>query len=140
MTTSSKPRGVPRDKLSRLRFMRNKIIGYTILVILYTASLFVWSDRGAWFPSIGAIVAVVAAMSAGNIRLPGITVVFFVITFLIPVTMLYLMGLHAQMDAPLRQLFQSLDWLRVVLPWMLAVVTYYFFNWVKVRLAKKRTV
>ena len=120
--------------------MKAKVIGYTILSAVYALTIPFASEYGIWLPVVAALVGTLLATSFGRIGLAGITVVFFVLSFLIPVAFLYWIGLQAQMDAPLRQVFRQYDWMRALLPWFFAIVASYAAMQLKQRRHEKGSV
>ncbi len=105
--------------------MRERVIGYAVLVAIYLAAVIFGSQFGMWLPATAAIVAAVVGTMLGKIGPAGITIAFALMSFLGPVVMLYLIGTHAGMDQPMQKIFEHLEWLRVLLPWLCALGAYF---------------
>jgi len=120
--------------------MKAKIAGYTILSVAYIVTIPFANEYGMWLSVMAALVGAGLATSFSKISIAGITVTFFVLSFLVPIAILYWIGIQAHMDAPLRRVFEQYDWLRALLPWLFAIVTAYTAMQIKQRRQPKGSV
>ena len=111
--------------------MKGSVIGYTILIVVYIASVVIGGEYGIVWPVTGAIIGAGIAATVGKINFLGTTIVFLFLSFIFPLLVGYILGTHSGLDSPMQGMLNNYDWVRAILPWVAALATQAAVVWVR---------